>query len=85
MKKVKKPEDVPILRINMVLDEEIFTAVFGTSILSGMSRIGLGPIAEIIERLKLNKKKKKKSENNFSPLPIIGTVMITSSSVQNFA
>lgn len=38
----------PMLRTKIVFAEEIFTAVAGISIRSGMSRIGLGPIARTI-------------------------------------
>lgn len=38
----------PTLRTKIVFEEEIFTAVAGISILSGMSKIGLGPIARTI-------------------------------------
>lgn len=38
----------PMLRTKIVFEEGIFTAVVGISIRSGMSRIGLGPIAKTI-------------------------------------
>lgn len=44
----------PILRIKIVFEEGIFTAVAGISIRSGISRIGLEPIATTIPNLSIS-------------------------------